>query len=82
MSNCPIVTVVVSPEVYLAHHWGREMVFESCIPLHSLPRASDPARPLKHLVRTAVRKYAELCGFWGRGYMTSTKVEWAIDELT
>ena len=61
VSHYPISTVFVYPVEYLAHHWGREMVFESCIPLHSLSGTSDST--LKHLVRSAVRKYAELCGF-------------------
>ena len=36
----------------------------------SLSPSSDPS--LKHLVRSAVRKYAELCGFRGHPDMTST----------
>ena len=45
----------------------------------SVERASDPA--LKHLVRTAVRKYAELCGFGGLAHKTSTKAEKVVNEL-
>ena len=40
-----------------------------------------PSTALKHLVRTAVRKYAELCGFGGLAHKTSTKAEKVVNEL-